>query len=92
MGILTVCQQFIITGRVQGVFFRDSTRDVAATLDLTGHAINLANGSVEVVACGTANAIDALEVWLQAGPRMATVVSVERKAMSCERPGEFTTG
>jgi acylphosphatase len=87
-----VCQQFKITGRVQGVFFRDSTREVAATLDLKGHATNLADGSVEVVACGTDAAIDVLEDWLQTGPRRATVASVNRKEMRCERPGGFTIG
>lgn len=87
-----MCEQFTITGRVQGVFFRDSTREFAATLGLNGHAINLANGSVEVVACGTDDAIDALAAWLQTGPRMATVNGVSRQEMSCERPSEFTTG
>ena len=87
-----MCQQFTITGRVQGVFFRESTREFAATRGLNGYAINLANGSVEVVACGTDEAIEALEVWLQTGPRMATVNGVSRKEMSCERPGEFITG
>jgi len=77
---------------VQGVFFRDSTRDVAHTLKLDGHAINLPDGSVEVVACGSDDAIARLCEWLQEGPRLASVTSVVRTDMSCEHPGGFTTG
>jgi acylphosphatase len=87
-----VCQQFTISGRVQGVFFRDSTRDVAISLDLQGHAINLPDGSVEVLACGNDDAITRLEQWLQDGPPMALVDSVERIDMQCEQPAGFTTG
>lgn len=87
-----MCEQFIISGRVQGVFFRDSTRDIAASLSLYGHAINLPDGSVEVVACGTADAVDALDDWLQAGPTMAKVTSVKRAKVRCDQPGGFTTG
>ena len=42
--------RFIVHGKVQGVWFRASTRDVAVRLGLTGHARNLANGDVEVLA------------------------------------------
>jgi acylphosphatase len=51
------CRQFKVSGRVQGVFFRVSTRDVAVPLNITGHAINLPDGSVEVLACGDAAAL-----------------------------------
>ena len=87
-----MCQQFKVTGRVQGVFFRESTRQFAASLKLHGHAVNLPDGSVEVIACGTDDASDSLEDWLQKGPRMATVRNVDRIAVSCQRPHEFTTG
>ena len=85
-------RQFTIKGRVQGVFFRDSTRRVAQSLGLTGYAINLSDGNVEVLACGEPDAIDALAAWLQDGPRMAEVTEVvERHAEAEELPG-FTTG
>ena len=63
----------MVTGRVQGVFFRQSTREVAESLILNGHAINLPDGSVEVRACGADDAIDALGQWLRKGPRLASV-------------------
>ena len=76
-----ITRRFSVTGRVQGVFFRDSTRREALKLDLTGHAINLADGSVEVVASGDRLAVDELESWLHEGPRMASVSGViEREA------------
>ena len=87
-----MCRQFKVSGRVQGVFFRASTRDVATDLNVTGHAINLPNGDVEVLACGAGIAIDQLLQWLQKGPPMASVASVEEIPLSCENPERFTIG
>lgn len=70
--------KFIITGLVQGVFFRASTRTQAQALGLVGYARNLPDGSVEVLAAGDAAAIEALERWLQHGPPQARVESVVR--------------
>ncbi len=86
-----MCRLFNVTGGVQGVFFRVSTRDVAARLSLHGHAINLADGSVEVRACGEDGAIDELARWLHEGPRRATVVGVIETAVECTAPSAFTT-
>jgi len=69
-------RRFTIKGRVQGVFFRDSTRRVAESLGITGHAINLSGGDVEVFACGSSDALDKLASWLNEGPRMASVTQV----------------
>lgn len=66
-----------ISGRVQRVYFRESTRRQAEPLGLTGHAVNLADGRVEVVAAGTPDALDQLQAWLRQGPRLARVDSVE---------------
>ena len=56
---------FTVKGRVQGVFFRDSTRRIAESLEITGYAINLPNGDVEVLACGGRAAIAELAAWLR---------------------------
>lgn len=69
---------WLVSGRVQGVFFRESTRRQAEPLGLAGHAVNLSDGRVEVVACGSTSALDQLEQWLQHGPRSAIVEQVER--------------
>ena len=56
--------RFFVRGKVQGVFFRASTREQALKLGLRGYAKNLPDGRVEVLAEGNASALDALERWL----------------------------
>ena len=77
-------------GRVQGVFFRASTRSEALRLGLTGYAKNLPDGSVEVLACGADPALDELERWLHAGPPAARVDAVTRECGDVALPGSFT--
>ena len=73
-------RRFIVSGRVQGVFFRDSARQVATELKITGHAINRRDGSVEVLACGEPEALDQLAQWLKRGPPLAAVTDVAVEA------------
>lgn len=89
---MTVARRFIIKGRVQGVFFRDSTRRVAESLGLAGHAINLPNGDVEVLASGDADAIEKLAAWLREGPPMSRVTSVDASEAQTPPPSGFRTG
>ena len=70
--------RFLVGGKVQGVWFRASTREQALALGLRGFAKNLDDGRVEVLAVGDAGAIDALAAWLQLGPPLARVDRVER--------------
>jgi len=85
-------RKYRITGRVQGVFFRDSTRQVATRLGMTGHAINLADGSVEVLATGTDDAHRELERWLQNGPPSARVDSVDAEPATASATPGFGVG
>ena len=87
-----MCRVFRVTGRVQGVFFRASTRGIAEPLNIRGHAINLADGSVEVRACGDDSSIDQLVSWLHRGPRHASVIAVEEQDTTCTHPDRFSTG
>lgn len=66
-----------VFGRVQGVFFRDSTRQQAEHLGLGGWVRNEADGSVSVVAEGPEEALQELAGYLEVGPRAANVVRVE---------------
>ncbi|MEF9978648.1 MAG: acylphosphatase [Thermomonas sp.] len=75
---------FIVRGKVQGVWFRASTRDAATRLGLDGHARNLADGSVEVLAIGEAEAIDALARWLHVGPPLSRVDAVSRSTLPAD--------
>lgn len=84
------CRRFRVTGRVQGVFFRDSTRKVAEQLGLTGHARNLPDGSVEVLACGRREPLQKLADWLGSGPPMASVQGVDAADVDVAPPEAFS--
>ena len=71
-----VNRAFLISGRVQGVFFRDSTKKEALKLGLQGSAVNQSDGNVKVSLRGENEDIDLLERWLQMGPELANVESV----------------
>lgn len=88
-----IARRFHITGQVQGVFFRASTRSEAQRLGITGHALNRADGSVEVLAVGPESAVEILARWLQQGPPAARVDTVRGQDVRLEQPPEhFTTG
>ncbi|OGT36533.1 MAG: acylphosphatase [Gammaproteobacteria bacterium RIFCSPHIGHO2_12_FULL_38_14] len=68
-----ICIHCIISGKVQGVWFRASTKAQADALGLTGWVRNLSDGRVEVMACGDPKLVDALKAWFKIGPRLARV-------------------
>jgi acylphosphatase len=72
-----VARRCLVAGRVQGVFYRASTRQRALELGVTGFARNLADGRVEVLACGGHEAVEALCAWLWQGSPASHVRSVE---------------
>ncbi len=67
----------LIEGRVQGVFFRASTRDEARALGLTGWARNLPDGRVEALFEGDKRAVENMLAWCHKGPPYAYVDRVE---------------
>ena len=69
--------RLVVAGRVQGVFFRAATREVAERLGLVGWVRNLADGRVERVAEGPADALLELKAWCRQGPPLARVASCE---------------
>lgn len=79
--------RFFVSGKVQGVFFRASTREQALRLGLRGYTRNLRDGRVEVLAAGYATAIDTLARWLHHGPPMAHVDSVQREPADTTEAG-----
>lgn len=80
--------RFLVSGKVQGVFFRASARNEALRLGLNGLARNLADGSVEVIASGSDEAVHQLEQWLWQGPSAARVQQVIRS----QHKGEVQKG
>jgi acylphosphatase len=84
--------RFIVSGKVQGVLFRGSARERALALGLTGHAMNLDDGRVEVLASGSSEALAALEKWLQHGPSAARIDRVFRENLAEQDLFGFITG
>jgi acylphosphatase len=74
---VTVRRRITVRGRVQGVFFRDTTRRRADELGVAGWASNQPDGSVQVVAEGEEDAVDRLVAFLRDGPRRAEVEGVD---------------
>ena len=74
----------LVSGRVQGVFFRDTCRRLAEQHGVAGWVRNLSDGRVEAVFEGPAEVVDRLVDWSRHGPRYAAVDHIEVQA---ERPG-----
>ncbi len=85
-------RKFRVYGKVQGVWFRESTRRVAVQLGLSGHAINLPDGSVEVLAEGDDRVLEQLAIWLRQGPPRAQVDKLDQHEYQQEIPAGFRTG
>jgi len=72
-----VRKRLVVSGRVQGVWFRESCREQAVAYGVAGSVRNLADGRVEVVVEGTPDAVDRMVAWCREGPRRAEVRDVE---------------
>ena len=81
----SICIHCTVFGKVQGVFFRVSTREQALRLNIRGHAKNLNNGNVEVIACGELRAVEQLKKWLQQGPKNSQVKDVVCEALDIQQ-------
>lgn len=66
-----------ITGKVQGVYFRQSAKEKALALGLSGQAKNLRDGNVHIIASGTQEQLAAFTDWCKKGPPRAVVAGVE---------------
>ena len=74
---MSLARRILVSGRVQGVFYRDSCRKQAERLGVAGSARNLDDGRVEVIASGPDEAVSELIEWCRKGPPQASVDSVE---------------
>jgi len=84
---MKVCRLCVVRGRVQGVFFRASTKSEAERLGLQGWVRNEPDGAVRLLVCGDTDVVERLCNWLSDGPAYAHVTQV-----SCEdQPYEMLT-
>jgi acylphosphatase len=85
-----ICRRSFVSGRVQGVFYRATCVRKATSLGLVGYARNLADGRVEVLACGEEPAVEAFVQWLWEGSPASRVTDVATEAAGtdeCQREG-----
>ena len=85
-------RRFRVMGKVQGVYFRHSTRLEAERLALSGYARNLPDGSVEVTVRGPAAAVEELHQWLHRGPKSARVAAVQELEFAPHDPDPASEG
>ncbi len=81
----------ILTGHVQGVFFRDSVREAAENEGVAGWAANREDGSVEVILEGEPEAVESVLGYCRMGPVNARVDSTEVTVQAPEGLQGFTT-
>ena len=72
-----ICKKCLVSGRVQGVFYRGAAAQRAGELGVRGYARNLPDGRVEVLACGEERAVQVFVSWLWTGSSAAKVTGVE---------------
>ena len=90
-----ICKKCLIAGRVQGVFYRGSAAQRARELGVRGYARNIADGRVQVLACGNAKSVQQFIEWLWIGSSASKVTAVEVADEVCNPaalPQGFTTG
>ena len=87
-----ICVRCLVSGKVQGVWYRDSTRRQAEKLGISGSAVNLADGRVEVIACGARDQVEQLQAWLHQGPTDARVSGVVCEEVEGQLANGFTIG
>jgi acylphosphatase len=78
-----------VSGKVQGVYFRASSQQIAIDHGLSGYAKNLDDGDVEVLMCGEQNEVDKMLEWLTHGPPEAEVERMEKKQVKWQQHNFF---
>jgi len=86
------CLKCIVSGQVQGVFYRDTAQRNATSLGITGYAVNLPNGKVEVLMCGSETQLKKMEEFLWQGSSWSNVATVQCQGIDINAPMQFTTG
>jgi acylphosphatase len=82
--------RLIVTGKVQGVFYRQSAKAKAMELYITGTVKNLPAGDVEIIATGNREQLDSLITWCKIGPPKAVVTNIRIEELSVQLFGNFS--
>ena len=79
-----------VSGRVQGVFYRQSTKEKAVELGIKGKVMNLDNGNVKIIVTGTKEQLNKLIDWCKTGPPKARVTHVDVQELSLQSFENFS--
>jgi acylphosphatase len=82
--------QINVTGKVQGVFFRQSTLEKASDLNIKGTVKNCEDDSVEIIATGSKEQLDELISWCRLGPPRARVINVTAQEVPLQQFKNFS--
>lgn len=78
-----------VSGRVQGVFFRQTAKEKALELGITGEVRNLPNGDVHILATGDQAPLEIFAAWCRQGPPKARVTDVDIKELGVQSFDQF---
>jgi len=81
--------RIIVSGSVQGVFYRQSTRQKAMAIGIKGKVTNMPDGNVEIIATGTKEQLDKLVAWCKQGPPKAIVSDVSSHELPLQQFDSF---
>lgn len=84
-----IARRLVISGRVQGVWFRESMRREAEALGVAGWVRNRHDGTVEACVEGAREAVEAIVRWAHRGPEAAEVTAVQQDPVPVENLGRF---
>ena len=84
-----ITRHYIVTGKVQGVWYRNTTQQIAIDLGLTGWVKNLTDGSVEIVATGQSNRLNKFEAILWQGPEASNVKDIDINEVDLDHFDDF---
>lgn len=81
--------KLLISGKVQGVFYRASAKEIAERLNILGWVKNTAEGEVEIMACGSQENVNQFIEWCKKGPAGAIVTHIKISESDEKCPNEF---
>lgn len=87
---MLVTYSIVVRGKVQGVFYRQGTKEKATSLGIVGTVKNEADGSVHIIATGDKETLDELVKWCRQGPPKARVESVHAETVPPQAFSNFT--
>ena len=86
---MLITVSIFVTGKVQGVYYRQSAREKALALGIKGKVMNLSDGNVQIIATGTKEKIDELLRWCKEGPPNAVVSNIIVEEMPLQEFSHF---